>query len=186
MRDMLERVVACELAEALRAQEVDARIFLPFVVHALREDDHALAARLSVRVIGRDLVERFHELQVTWTATDVPALPPAVQSRIVTEWAALGIACVVLHALSDGLRLTGVAAEGDRFDYWVGDEEWEWGLEVSGTADGSLSERHGKKIDQLSSNPHGVDGFVIVTRFASKEAWFTFHRFDDGKDDGVR
>ena len=72
-----------------------------------------------------------------------------------------------------------VAREGDRFDYWVGDENQEWGMEVSGTLSESLEERQAEKISQLLSNPYGVDGFVIVVRFASQEAWFTFHRVQE-------
>jgi hypothetical protein len=91
----------------------------------------------------------------------------------------LGVACAVLHSLGNGLRMTDVAREGDRFDYWVGDDDREWGLEISGTEAEHLEERHSEKARQLLSNPYAMDGFVIVVRFASQEAWFTFHHVQE-------
>jgi hypothetical protein len=177
---MAQRIVSCDLAEALEAQEIDASVFLPFTIRCLQgEGVRALDAPLTVRVVGRDRVERVETMLVHWSPGDVPALPPAVQSHTVTEWGALGIACAILHGLGDGLKITGVATEGDRFDYWVGDDNLEWGLEISGTTAEKLEERRDDKIRQLLRNPYGVDGFVIVVRFASKEAWFTFHRVDE-------
>lgn len=167
----------CDLAEALAAQEVDAGVFLPFTVRCLQgQNPAATHARLSVRLALRDGLEREESLQVLWSLQDQPALPPAVQRHTVVEWGALGVACIVLYAFGEGLRLVEVAAEGDRFDYWVGDDRQMWGLEVSGTDTGSLTERHEQKVQQLSENPWAVDGFVIVARFASQECRFTFHR----------
>ena len=34
-------------------------------------------------------------------------------------------------------------------------------------------------MQQLLSNPYDVDGYVIVVRFASQEASFTFHRMGE-------
>jgi hypothetical protein len=55
-----------------------------------------------------------------------------VQSKVVTEFAACGIACVLVP-LYARWRLLFTAPEGDKFDYWVGNDERQWGLEVSGT-----------------------------------------------------
>jgi hypothetical protein len=142
-------------------------------------DSRVTERQLSVRILQREGSEHTENLRVPWSPAHIPTLPPAVQSHIITEWGALGVACAVLHGLGDGLRLTSVAREGDRFDYWVGNDEQEWGLEISGTGAESLEERHREKVDQLLSNPYGVDGFVIVVRFASQEAWFTFHRVQE-------
>ena len=174
---MADPIPVCDLAEALAAQEIEAGVFLPFAIRCLQAGDSQVTERqLSVRILQREGSEHTENLRVQWSPAHIPTLPPAVQSHIITEWGALGVACAVLHGLGDGLRLTSVAREGDRFDYWVGNDEQEWGLEVSGTGAESLEERHTEKVDQLLSNPYGVDGFVIVVRFASQEAWFTFHR----------
>jgi hypothetical protein len=166
--------------EALATQEIETLVFLPFVIRCLQGDDsQATEAQLSVQIVGQDGSTRVEQLLISWSLEVIPVLPPAVQSHIVTEWGALGVACVVLHAFGNGLRLTGTAQEGDRFDYWVGDEYQEWGFEVSGTVAEKWEERQDEKRRQLLSNPYGVDGFVIVVRFASKEAWFTFHRVEE-------
>jgi len=75
------------------------------------------------------------------------------------------------------LRVLSTAQEGDRFDYWVGNDERQWGLEVSGTIDEDLHTRHRAKIRQLLSNPFGVDGYVAVTKFSTRESLFSLHRY---------
>jgi hypothetical protein len=77
----------------------------------------------------------------------------------------------------DGKLLLFTAQEGDRFDYWVGNNERQWGLEVSGTIDEDLYPRHRAKIRQLLSNPFGVDGYVAMTKFSTRESIFSFHRY---------
>jgi hypothetical protein len=173
---MADPIPICDLAEALAIQEIEAVVFLPFAIRCLQASNtEATEVQLSVHILQRDGIEQIKSLRVQWSQAHIPTLSPAVQSHIITEWGALGVACAVLHGLGDGLRLTSVALEGDRFDYWVGNEEQEWGLEISGTGVESLEARHREKVDQLLSNPYGVDGFVIVVRFASQEVWFTFH-----------
>jgi hypothetical protein len=89
-----------------------------------------------------------------------------------TEWAALGVACVLLPALLN-VRIASVAVEGESFDYRVSDGSTEWGLEVSGTMtedDGELRERLRLKIRQLQSNPYGMMGYVVVAAFVRREA----------------
>ena len=95
-----------------------------------------------------------------------------------TEWAAVGIACALVPAYT-GLRILQVTQAGDGFDYWVGDDRWEYALEVSGTIEGSLTGRHAAKVRQLQGNPYGVDGYVAVTRFASLEAIFSFNKYGE-------
>ena len=77
-----------------------------------------------------------------------------------------------------------MAAEGDRFDYWVGSEEYECGLEVSGTmmvnAD-DIEARHRSKVRQLLDNPYSVGGYVIVVSFATRQAIFSYHEFAEAQ-----
>jgi len=98
-----------------------------------------------------------------------------VPERVITEWAAYGLACVVI-ALYAGLTVRAVAAEGDRFDYWVDDGQYDYGLEVSGTVGNDLETRHRAKVRQLCDNPYGVDGYVVVVSFASRRVVLSFHR----------
>src|SRR5256885_515339 len=72
--------------------------------------------------------DRQEQLRLFWAASSALAQPLGVQERTVTEWAALGLACVVLARYTP-LRVSQVAADGDRFDYWVSDGEREYGLE---------------------------------------------------------
>jgi hypothetical protein len=101
-----------------------------------------------------------------------------VPERVITEWAACGVACVVM-ALYTGLTVRAVAAEGDRFDYWVDDGQYDYGLEVSGTLGGDLEARHRAKVRQLCDNPYGVDGYVVVVNFTTRRVVLSFHRCEE-------
>ena len=90
--------------------------------------------------------------------------------------AACGVACVVV-ALYAGLTIRAVAADGDRFDYWVDDGAYEYGLEVSGTMDAALNTRHRAKVRQLCDNPYGVDGYVVVVSFITHRVIMFFNRY---------
>ncbi|MGH9839395.1 MAG: hypothetical protein ACREEM_11490 [Blastocatellia bacterium] len=92
-----------------------------------------------------------------------------------TEWAACGLACVVLARYTQ-LRVTQVTGDGDRFDYWVSDGEREYGLEVSGTMTEEMETRHRAKVRQWRENPYEVDGYVII---AGREIICSFHRFEE-------
>ena len=105
----------------------------------------------------------------------VPTQPLGVPERVITEWAACGIACVLI-ALYAGLTVREVAADGDRFDYWVDDGQYEYGLEVSGTIGGDLEARHRAKVRQLCHNPYGIDGYVVVVNFVTRNIILSFHR----------
>jgi hypothetical protein len=56
-------------------------------------------------------------LRLSWPANAIPARPPAVSEWSITEWAACGVACILIYLYCD-LRVTQVARVGDRFDYW--------------------------------------------------------------------
>jgi len=162
----------------LRRQRVGATLFLPLTIHRLRGDRSVRSAEFVVTlqdILEESTVQR--NLRILWE-TDAPALPPAVQEKIITEWAALGIACAVVDTFL-GLTLRAVAAEGDRFDYWLNDGNTDLGLEVSGTITESVEARHREKVAQLRANPYGVDGYVVVVGFTTREILCSFHRFQD-------
>jgi hypothetical protein len=151
--------------------------FVPFVVARLQSTPDDTEAILTVEL--RDVRETAgeHTIRFHWDRESIPRLPLAIQDNPLTEWAALGVACVVLWHFA-GIRLHAVAAEGDRVDYWCLDGTQEFVLEVSGTTTDNLEARHREKVRQLLDNPHGADGYVIVVGFATRRVLFSFHRFD--------
>lgn len=164
--------------------EIGAGIFLPFTIIRLQKAEGAvLESVLQVRLrdIGNVGKQR-KSLRLRWSEESVPQEPLPVQEDVITEWGACGVACALVPLYAQ-MRIIQVAQEGDRFDYWIGDEEEEYALEVSGTIDEGLEGRHSAKVRQLRDNPYGVDGFVAVTRFVSKEAIFSFNRFLEERDD---
>lgn len=156
-----------------------AGIFVPFVIARLQGESHATEARLTVtlRDVG-SAGDRQEQLRLFWASSSAPVQPLGVQERTMTEWAALGLACVVLARYSSA-RMNQVAGDGDRFDYWVSDGEHEYGLEVSGTTTGEVETRHRSKVRQWRENPYGVDGYVIVAGFAGYNVICSFHRFEE-------
>lgn len=101
-------------------------------------------------------------------------LPP-IQEHAVTEWAACGIACVIIPEFTP-FHITNVTQRGDRFDYWVGDGSQEFGLEVSGTLSGNIAQRRRVKAKQLLENPRRVGGYVCIVRFDEQTVSLSFHR----------
>ena len=159
---------------------VSTDLFIPFVIHRLGGSSNQTEATLTVELRGvGDFGDALRQLRLNWDAASAPELPPGVPDATVTEWAALGIACTVLWYYG-GLRLSAVSLRGDRFDYWVQREGPRLGLEVSGTIDESVEERHRQKVRQLRDNPYGVDGYVVVVGFAPLRMIFSFHRFAEG------
>jgi hypothetical protein len=159
---------------------IGASVFVPFAIARLRAETDAPEATLTVRLLDVMVAgETQRKLRLSWSAESTPAQPLAVQSRTVTEWAACGVACVVV-SLYAGLRMREVSGDGDRFDYWVDKDEREYGLEVSGTTTADLESRHRMKVRQLRENPYGVDGHVVVVGFDTRDVIFSFHRFHGG------
>jgi hypothetical protein len=101
-----------------------------------------------------------------------------VQDNTVTEWAAIGVACVIVW-LCAGLRIRTVAAPGDRFDFWGTDGEQQFGLEVSGTMMNDVEARHRDKVRQLRDNPYGVDGYVVAVGFSTRTVIISFNRCEE-------
>src|SRR5262249_6353705 len=158
---------------------IGAALFGPFTILRLRGATTATEATLTVelRNIGDDSLQQ-RTLHLSWSSTSVPTQPLGVPDRVITEWAACGIACVVM-ALYTGLMVRAVAAQGDRFDYWVDDGQYDYGLEVSGTLGSDLETRHRAKVRQLCNIPYGVDGYVVVVSFASHRVVLSFHRWQE-------
>lgn len=157
---------------------IDASMFLPFLITRLQP--HATetqTAHLTVQLInieGNSPASR--SLQVQWTEKHVPILHATFQSKTITEFAACGMACIVIP-LYTRKKVLRVAQVGDSFDYWVGDEEAELALEVSGTLEGNLAHLQTEKQRQLRRNPYGVDGFISLTRFTSGESLLAFYPY---------
>lgn len=154
-------------------------MFVPFAIARLQQDPTRTEARVRVRMrnIGGQPEEE-RALRLLWSAESVAKQPLAVQDHIITEWAALAMACVVLAKYTP-LRLRAVALQGDRFDYWVTDGQSDYGLEISGTLEEGIEGRHGEKVRQLLANPYRIDGYALTVRFAVPEVLFSFHRFGE-------
>jgi hypothetical protein len=165
------------LADLLKGHGINAALFMPFVIERLQGPTRVQEVAIDVTIRDVDVPgERNRKLGLSWSEGDMAPLPPGVQDHIVTEWAALGIACAVVSVCA-GLRVRSVTGQGDRFDYWVDDREGEFALEVTGTQAGELESRHRSKVAQFQENPFGVDGYVISVGFVSRRVIFSFHRF---------
>ncbi len=158
---------------------ISADAFVPFVIARLQAEAQATEAMLTVTLwnIG-STGERQEKLRLYWSPSSASAQPLGVQERTITEWAALGLACVVLARYTP-IRISQVAADGDRFDYWVTDGKSEYALEVSGTMREEVGTRHRAKVRQWRENPYEVDGYVIVAGFAEHNIICSFHRFEE-------
>ena len=171
------------LEDVIGRQHIGAAIFTPFVVARLQGAERSAEATLTVdlRDIPQTVAAR-RALRLRWRSESVPAQPPGVQEKVATEWAACGIACAVAPFYT-GLQVLSVADEGDRFDYWIGNAEQEFGLEVSGTLSelqGDLEARHRRKVQQPRENPYGVGGCVVG--LVTRQVIFSFNRFVKGAE----
>lgn len=172
MSNPMDEILAIPLEDALRRNAVDAAIFAPFVIARLRAEPENSQADLWVRMDNETGNEQ-HALHVRlhWNNRNAFSHPIAVQERVVTEWAALGVACALLPALF-GMYIVSVALEGERFDYRVSDGVTEWGLEVSGTMMEDAKEARERlrlKLRQFHDNPYGIMGYVLVVAFVRQE-----------------
>jgi hypothetical protein len=161
------------LEELCSGHVIAAELFVPFVIARLRAQTQTDTAMVEVTlrdIGGPGEVQR--TLRLSWSADNIPVQPLGVQEHTVTEWAAL----CVLVAHYAALKIVGVAAPGDGFDYWVAEGKEQLGLEVSGTMMDDLLGRHREKLRQLRDNPHGVSGYVLVASFSTQRAILSFHR----------
>ena len=179
----MSRIDRFFLEQIAAEHSIGADLFVPLTAARLAADTGASIVRLTVelRDISQAGVAR-RELEIQWSMESVPKHPPAIDDRSLTEWAACGIACVVV-AVYANLQICEVTGDGDRFDYWVTDGQNEFGLEVSGTTTGQIESRHAAKVKQLLENPFGVDGYVVVADFSTRRVIFSFHRYEGTDDD---
>ena len=118
---------------------IDAGLFIPFTIArllGLAEDAREVVLSVTLVDVEEMGVSGRH-LRLRWSAQSASTAVEALQEHTVTEFAACGVACVVTP-LYARLKVLRVAQVGDRFDYWLGDEEGEMGLEVSGTKTGTF------------------------------------------------
>lgn len=122
------------LENIVRDNRLSVAMFLPFTIARLRgEDETALEAMLTVCLQNiSEAGEATRMLHLTWSPESVPLRQLPLQERSITEYAACGVACVLVPLYANQ-RILQVAEEEDGFDYWIGDGKQEWGLEVSGT-----------------------------------------------------
>lgn len=173
---MVDEVEEYQLENIANDHNIGAEIFIPFVVARLKEDANQTEVVLTVKLRNINNSDSERSLRFCWSAENRPTQPIAVQERVVTEWAACGVACAIVASYTS-VHINQVAVEGDRFDYWLSDGEQEYGLEISGTMTDELNSRHSIKVRQLRDNPHEVDGYVVVVGFSTKEAIISFNSF---------
>lgn len=126
---------------------------------------------------GRRGKARAARLLLIWAGlkSDFERCVNTYQEPVLTEFAALGLACVLVHARA-GLEITEVTRRGDKVDYWLGDRELL--LEVSGCTDCDLEQLCTDKADnQLKQNPFKRDGYVCVVNFTSGAARLWFYKY---------
>lgn len=113
-------------------------------------------------------------LELTWKGlrADVDQCVRTYQEPVITEFAALGLACILV-TIRTKLTITEVTRRGDRADYWLGNREYL--LEVSGQQQGDIDSLHIKKSQQLRTNPYGRDGYACVANFSSNRAFLWFY-----------
>jgi hypothetical protein len=156
--------------------QVGAALFVPLVVERLRPRPGLSECLLTVELRGFEQLSKTRQLRLHWSEASNQQKPPGIQENTLTEWAALGIACVVLPQYAK-LWIRAVAVPGNSFDYWVTDGRWQYGLEVSGTMNEDVEPRHREKVRQLRANPYGVDGYAVTVGFPTREVILSFHSF---------
>ena len=165
------------LEENLALHDCGAELFTWFAIERLSAGSGATSAELSVSLMDADGQQQSRSVELRWNAASSAAKPLIVQPKVQTELGALGVACALIPTLL-GRRVLSVAGEGERFDYRIGNETGECGLEVSGTLSESadeLRERHRQKIRQLRENPDRLDGYVVVVGFTRREVLISYH-----------
>ena len=137
------------------------------------EDEEACSFSLC-KIIGR---KDMTEMNISWSGMGLVPPKSASEERSTTEQAALGIAHIIFPRIINK-RILERTQIGDGADYWIGKEESEGLLEVSGMYDSreKIETRVEKKTHQLIKSPFyngdldNVDGYVSVTHFAKKSS----------------
>lgn len=169
----------CILAEALKPHPIGATIFEPFVATGLggTPDTGTQTTEFTVTLENIGMAEtRTHLMSLQWEGALALPQPYAVQQELRTELAACGIACAVLWHYT-GLRVWDSGKKGQGFDYWIGDERQEQGMEISGTileVSGEMQKRHREKREQLFAS-YKVGGYVVIVGLARREIILSYH-----------
>jgi hypothetical protein len=169
----------CVLEEALQPHLVNAPAFMPFVIGALGNPQavgtQTTEFTVTLENMGQNGVT-MERLRLQWQGGTITAPRPPTHSRGMAELAACGIACALLWHYT-GLRVLAAAEFGQGFDYWIGTDTEQQGLEISGTQtddESELRDRHREKCHQLFS-VLPVGGYVIVVGFARREVILSYH-----------
>jgi hypothetical protein len=105
---------------------------------------------------------------------DFNACVKTYQAPVITEFATLGMACLLTADLLNS-QITEVTRRGDRADYWIGDRDYL--LEASGQQKGNLETLHDEKTQQLRENPFQKSGFVCVANYEQKKVRYWYHEY---------
>ncbi|MEM7133963.1 MAG: hypothetical protein AAF702_47150 [Chloroflexota bacterium] len=165
-----------ELEGLLTQSAIDASLFLPFTVFRLRP--YSINQKVTLAVSLYELnakVPKTYNLELFWNRLSDTLTTPPIQAHTVTEWAACGIALALVPIFTP-YRVLEVAQVGERFDYWLGHDVRDVGLEISGTIDGDLSSRTKIKQRQLMRNPYKSAGYVCVVGFEKQQVRLSFYQ----------
>lgn len=146
----------------------------PLILRVLRSTVYEEVER-GINVNYRNLQQaNTRILRLVWQglANDFARCINTYQEPVLTEYAALGLACVLISVCSQ-MEITEVTRRGERADYWLGNRECL--LEVSGQQTGNLENLRDEKADQLRDNPHNLPGYVCVVVFDSLRSYLWFY-----------
>lgn len=116
-------------------------------------------------------------LELVWEGLrdDVTKCSNTYQEPVLTEFATLGLACVLLTRHTK-LTISEVTRRGERVDYWIGDagNRKRFVLEVGGEQSGSVDTLSDEKAKQLAENPWGRAGYICVAVYDASRVrlWF--------------
>lgn len=133
-----------------------------------------LSCRRQAIEVNAEANERSVELRWENLRSDYEKCKNTYQAPVLTEFAALGIACVVT-ADCPKAQITEVTQRGDKADFWLNDGQWL--LEVSGQESGDLIALRDKKRDQLLANPFERSGFVCVSNFQQRKTYLWYYNY---------
>jgi hypothetical protein len=159
----------------LRAQDWRS----PLVFRLLQSSKYQDSRRnVSDSFRGTDYIVTNNSQDLHWSGLrdDFEKVIKTYQEPILTEYAALGLACMLIHSRLR-MQLTEVTRRGDKVDYWLGDKELL--LEVGGRHECDLDSFCEEKAqDQLLQNPYERDGYVFVAEFQRARAKLWFYKYE--------
>ena len=146
----------------------------PLVLRLLDGTNYLDGAReITVRYQWQSVAQTAN-VKLVWKglASDFEKRMRTYQAPVLTEYATLGLACVLIDEFPK-LQITEVTRRGERADYWLGNREYL--LEVSGQQSGNLDTLRDTKRDQLLENPFGSPGFVCVAVYDEKSSYLWYY-----------